>query len=101
MCLEAIEAALRRSTPDALLDVGTGSGVLTLAALLMGASRALGVDIDAEALCAAATGAVTCRLERARAAGILVSGAGRRRRGAPPVHQPSFFISASACSSQN
>jgi ribosomal protein L11 methylase PrmA len=42
MCLEAIEEALQHSTPGALLDVGTGSGVLALAALLMGVPQALG-----------------------------------------------------------
>jgi ribosomal protein L11 methyltransferase len=50
MCLEAIEDALQHSTADSLLDVGTGSGVLALAALLMGVPRAHGLDIDAEAL---------------------------------------------------
>jgi ribosomal protein L11 methyltransferase len=57
MCLEAIEEALQSSTPGALLDVGTGSGVLALAALLMGVPRALGLDIDAEALRVAAENA--------------------------------------------
>jgi ribosomal protein L11 methyltransferase len=57
MCLEAIEEALQPSTPGALLDVGTGSGVLALAALLMGVPRALGLDIDPEALRAAAENA--------------------------------------------
>jgi ribosomal protein L11 methyltransferase len=57
MCLEAIEDALQPSTPGALLDVGTGSGVLALAALLMGVPRALGLDIDAEAVRAAAENA--------------------------------------------
>jgi ribosomal protein L11 methyltransferase len=57
MCLEAIEEALQPSTSGALLDVGTGSGVLALAALLMGVPRALGLDIDAEALRAAAENA--------------------------------------------
>jgi len=64
MCLEAIEEALQRSTPGALLDVGTGSGVLALAALLMGVPRALGLDTDAEALRAAAENARLNALDR-------------------------------------
>jgi ribosomal protein L11 methyltransferase len=64
MCLEAIEGALQPSPPDALLDVGTGSGVLALAALLMGVPQALGVDIDAEALRAAAANARLNALDR-------------------------------------
>jgi ribosomal protein L11 methyltransferase len=64
MCLEAIEEALQPSTPGALLDVGTGSGVLALAALLMGVPRALGLDIDADALRAAAENARLNALDR-------------------------------------
>jgi ribosomal protein L11 methyltransferase len=64
MCLEAIEEALQPSPPDTLLDVGTGSGVLVLAALLMGVPRALGLDIDAEALRAATENARLNALDR-------------------------------------
>lgn len=64
MCVEAIEEALQHSTPGTLLDVGTGSGVLALAALLMGVPRALGLDIDAEALRAAAENARLNALDR-------------------------------------
>ena len=64
MCLEAIEEALQPSPPATLLDVGTGSGVLALAALVLGVPRALGIDTDAEALRAAAENARLNALER-------------------------------------
>src|SRR5262249_53674506 len=54
LCIEALQEALSISIPDGVLDVGTGSGVLALAALTMGVSRAVGLDIDAHALKVAA-----------------------------------------------
>jgi ribosomal protein L11 methyltransferase len=57
LCLEAIDDAVQVSLPRAVLDVGTGSGVLALSALLMGVPRALGIDIDDEALRVAAENA--------------------------------------------
>ena len=50
LCIEAIKEALTNGIPDSILDVGTGSGVLALTALMMGVPQAVGVDIDAEAL---------------------------------------------------
>ena len=44
LCLELLEKYL---TPDAdFLDMGCGSGILSVAALLLGAKSAVGVDID-------------------------------------------------------
>jgi ribosomal protein L11 methyltransferase len=57
LCLEALDEAVEIATPAAVLDVGTGSGVLALGALMMGVPRVLGIDIDAEALRVAAENA--------------------------------------------
>lgn len=54
MCLESIERicfdACGGKLPQAVLDVGTGSGVLSIAAALMGATKIVAVDIDPEAV---------------------------------------------------
>jgi ribosomal protein L11 methyltransferase len=47
LCLELLEDALRPG--DRVLDLGCGSGILAIAALALGASRAVGVDIDPKA----------------------------------------------------
>ncbi|MBQ6903421.1 MAG: 50S ribosomal protein L11 methyltransferase, partial [Lachnospiraceae bacterium] len=44
LCLEALEQRLRPG--DKMLDVGCGSGILSVAGMLLGASSANGVDID-------------------------------------------------------
>lgn len=44
MCLELLEAAVPQG--GAMLDLGCGSGILSIAARLLGASRAVAVDID-------------------------------------------------------
>jgi len=57
LCLEALEELLDLGIPPGVLDVGTGSGVLALAALLAGVPRVVGIDIDSEAVIAAAENA--------------------------------------------
>jgi ribosomal protein L11 methyltransferase len=57
LCLEALEEAVHVVRPDAVLDVGTGSGVLALAALMLGVPRATAIDIDDDALRVAAENA--------------------------------------------
>ncbi len=48
LCLEALEDLVKPGT--AVLDVGTGSGILAEAARLLGASRVIACDVDPEAV---------------------------------------------------
>ena len=57
LCLEVLQEIVQIAPPDAVLDVGTGSGVLALAALTLGVPRAVAIDIDADALRVAASNA--------------------------------------------
>jgi ribosomal protein L11 methylase PrmA len=47
LCLEAMEKLIRPG--DSVLDVGSGSGILSLAARLLGAKRVVACDIDPDA----------------------------------------------------
>lgn len=68
LCIEALEALA--APPRALLDVGTGTGILSIAALKLGAARARGTDIDPVAVRAA--------LDHARDNGVRGFGADAR-----------------------
>ena len=48
LCLEGVEAHTKQG--DTVLDLGCGSGILSIAALVLGASHALAVDIDPKAV---------------------------------------------------
>lgn len=63
LCLAALARRLRPD--DSVLDLGTGSGILAIAARLLGAGRVLGVDIDPKAVEVAGANAAEngCRLE--------------------------------------
>ncbi len=51
LCMQALEEAIRPG--DEVIDVGTGSGVLAIAAVKLGASRVLALDLDPVAVSSA------------------------------------------------
>ncbi len=54
-CLRALEDLVQEG--DCVLDVGTGSGILSIAAVKLGARRSLGLDIDPQAIATASENA--------------------------------------------
>jgi ribosomal protein L11 methyltransferase len=82
LCLQAIEDVLDAGIPDRVLDVGTGSGVLALAALRRGVRWAAGCDLDGDALRVAADNA---RLNGLANRFCLVHGAADSIRGSWPL----------------
>jgi ribosomal protein L11 methyltransferase len=69
LCLELLEACMAQVVPQEtdIIDVGCGSGILSIAALKLGARRAVAVDIDPQAVSVAqenaALNGVTAGLE--------------------------------------
>jgi ribosomal protein L11 methyltransferase len=61
LCLAWLERTLRGG--ESVLDYGCGSGILAVAAMKLGAARADGVDIDAQALLAARANALHNRVQ--------------------------------------
>ncbi len=82
LCLEAFDEMLDAPLPSGVLDIGTGSGVLALAALVKGVPRAVGLDID--------SGALRVAVENARLNGLverlqLICGGAEAVRGSWPL----------------
>lgn len=48
MCLEMLDEYIKGG--ETILDVGCGSGILSIAGVLLGAKNAVGVDIDAQSV---------------------------------------------------
>jgi ribosomal protein L11 methyltransferase len=71
LCLEAIDVITEADRPGRVLDVGAGSGVLALAALTLGVPRAAAIDLDGDAVRAAAANA---RLNGVRERLLLLRG---------------------------
>lgn len=57
LAARAVEELVSTTPGEAVLDVGTGNGVLAMVALVSGAREAVGIDIDANALRAASANA--------------------------------------------
>lgn len=62
LCLMLAEERVRPG--EAVIDVGSGSGILSIAALRLGAAHALGVDIEAESVTSAHQNAVLNEVDR-------------------------------------
>ena len=80
LCLQALEKTVRPGMR--VLDLGCGSGILSIAALLLGAERAYGCDIDDKAVDVAYENAALNGIGRDRytvRAGDVLSDAGLRR----------------------
>jgi ribosomal protein L11 methyltransferase len=84
LCLAGVESLSDRGhvAGARVLDVGCGSGILSIAAALLGATSVLGVDTDPVAI-----DATVANARRNRVAGVVTA-----RRGSIPVPEPPFDL---------
>src|SRR3989441_2586429 len=61
-CLERLESLIARTAPRRLIDLGTGSGVLAIAAARLGVGQVLAVDDDPDAVASAMANAARNRV---------------------------------------
>lgn len=65
VCLAALDALLRDTVPQAVLDVGCGTGILAIAAALAGSKKVRGIDINPLAVATARENVRLNSVERA------------------------------------
>ena len=83
-CLTALEALLARATATRLLDLGTGSGILAVAAARLGVPSVVAVDEDPNAVAAAMANAARNRVsDRVRC--VLADAGALQETGVPVV----------------
>ena len=83
-CLLRLEALIDRRAPPSVLDLGTGSGILAVAAARLGAAAVLAVDEDPDAVAAALANVARNRVaDRVRC--VLADAASLRDAPAPLV----------------
>lgn len=82
-CLVALESLVDRAVPERVIDLGTGSGVLAIAAARLGVERVLAVDDDPDAIAAAVANVARNRVcDRVR---CVIGDAGARGETAAPL----------------
>ncbi len=82
LCLSFLEDVVSRERPGVVLDVGTGSGILAIAAVKLGVPRAVAVDVDMDALCSARE---NLALNGVQDRVVLVAGGPQALRGTFPL----------------
>ena len=71
-CLALLDEAIANTRPERILDIGTGTGILAVAAVKLGAGFVLALDVDPDAIAAARVNAA--RNGCAERIGLLVAG---------------------------
>ena len=83
-CLQTLEALVARAKPARLIDLGTGSGILAIAAARLGVSHVTAIDEDPDAVASAMANAARNHVaDRVRCA--LADAATLQESGAPAV----------------
>ncbi len=83
-CLQTLEALVERAKPARLIDLGTGSGILAIAAARLGVPQVTAIDEDPDAVAATMANAARNHVsDRVRC--VLADAGGLQEAGAPAV----------------